>query len=394
MKQFGRRTICVLLGVTLTAALFSGCKKSGELVSSGVSGSAVSESSAVSGGSGVSRVETIELDFSKGLTADGYFEGVTASDYVMLPDDYRSMEIPAEISRVDEAEIRKRIESFLSAYSTMRQVTDRTVKDGDTVNIDYVGSIDGVEFSGGNTGGNGTTVTIGVTSYIDDFLEQLIGHQPGDTFDVNVTFPTPYENNPDLAGKDAVFKTTINFIEETETSQWNDEFVKNNLSADYGWTSAKQAEEEIEKTYRENAELTYLWDKLLEKVTVEKEPEEIAAFHRRSFDNQYLGSAKNYGLSLEEYLEQYQDGETLDELAEREKETLKEDALRSLVLQAISEDLDLKVKDEQLSEYFEEYFGSPDYTEYEKSFGKPYLYMAVRENLARRSLLENAVRGK
>lgn len=85
---------------------------------------------------------------------------------------------------------------------------------GDTVNIDYVGSVDGVEFEGGNTQGAGTDLVIGSGSYIDDFEEQLIGAHPGDTVEVTVTFPDPYENNTDLSGKEAVFEVTVNGIYE------------------------------------------------------------------------------------------------------------------------------------------------------------------------------------
>lgn len=102
-------------------------------------------------------------------------------------------------------------ESDTSDSSTLSTDTTLTVADGDTVNIDYVGSIDGVEFDGGNTNGQGTDLVIGSGSYIDDFEEQLIGAHPGDTVDVNVTFPEDY-GNEDLNGKDALFKVTINGI--------------------------------------------------------------------------------------------------------------------------------------------------------------------------------------
>ena len=91
--------------------------------------------------------------------------------------------------------------------------TSLTVEDGDTVNIDYVGTVDGVEFDGGNTNGQGTDLVIGSGSYIDDFEEQLIGAHPGDDVQVEVTFPDDY-SNADLQGKDAVFAVTINGIYE------------------------------------------------------------------------------------------------------------------------------------------------------------------------------------
>ena len=95
-----------------------------------------------------------------------------------------------------------------ATYSTD---TSLTVQDGDTVNIDYVGSIDGVEFDGGNTNGAGADLTIGSGTYIDDFEEQLIGAHPGDTVEVNVTFPENY-GDEELNGKDALFVVEVNGI--------------------------------------------------------------------------------------------------------------------------------------------------------------------------------------
>lgn len=89
--------------------------------------------------------------------------------------------------------------------------TSLTVENGDTVNIDYVGSIDGVEFAGGNTQGAGADLVIGSGTYIDDFEEQLIGAHPGDEVEVNVTFPENY-GNEELNGKDALFKVVVNGI--------------------------------------------------------------------------------------------------------------------------------------------------------------------------------------
>ena len=85
------------------------------------------------------------------------------------------------------------------------------VKDGDTVNIDYVGRIDGVAFEGGDTKGQGAQLTIGSGTYIDDFEEQLIGSHPGDEVKVTVTFPENY-GNEELNGKEAVFDVVVNGI--------------------------------------------------------------------------------------------------------------------------------------------------------------------------------------
>lgn len=95
--------------------------------------------------------------------------------------------------------------------TTLLTDTSLEITDGDTVNIDYVGSIDGVEFDGGNTQGMGADLTIGSGTYIDDFEQQLIGAHPGDEVDVYATFPENYGNDA-LNGKEALFKVVINGI--------------------------------------------------------------------------------------------------------------------------------------------------------------------------------------
>ena len=98
-----------------------------------------------------------------------------------------------------------------TADTTLSTDASLTVENGNTVNIDYVGSIDGVEFAGGNTNGAGADLVIGSGTYIDDFEEQLIGAHPGDEVEVNVTFPENY-GNEELKGKDALFKVVVNGI--------------------------------------------------------------------------------------------------------------------------------------------------------------------------------------
>lgn len=104
-------------------------------------------------------------------------------------------------------------ESTTEAASTYLTDEELTVKDGDTVNIDYIGYIGGEEFEGGNTKEQGTDLVIGSGDYIDDFEEQLIGAHPGDVVEVRVTFPEDYYNET-YAGQDALFITTVNGIYE------------------------------------------------------------------------------------------------------------------------------------------------------------------------------------
>lgn len=100
-----------------------------------------------------------------------------------------------------------------SASASYNTDTSLTVADGDTVNIDYTGYVDDVAFDGGSTDGNGADLTIGSGTYIDDFEEQLVGHNVGENVQVTVTFPEDY-GVEELNGKEAVFDVTINGIYE------------------------------------------------------------------------------------------------------------------------------------------------------------------------------------
>ena len=120
-------------------------------------------------------------------------------------------ETPEVTEAADEAEATETPEvTEAASYNTDSSLE---IKDGDKVNIDYVGKIDDVAFDGGSTNGQGTDLVIGSGSYIDNFEEQLIGAHPGDEVKVTVTFPDDY-GAEDLAGKEAVFDVTVNGIYE------------------------------------------------------------------------------------------------------------------------------------------------------------------------------------
>lgn len=113
-------------------------------------------------------------------------------------------------SRTDSEE-----EGTVADTNSESYLTDSSLKieDGDTVNIDYTGYVDGKAFDGGSTDGSGADLTIGSGSYVDDFEEQLIGYHPGDSVTVRVTFPEDY-GNEELNGKEAEFDVTINGVYE------------------------------------------------------------------------------------------------------------------------------------------------------------------------------------
>lgn len=96
--------------------------------------------------------------------------------------------------------------------ATLNTEVDTVAENGDKVNIDYTGYMDGEKFEGGSTDGQGTDLVLGSGSYIDGFEDGVVGHKVGETFDLNLKFPDDYKVNTELAGKDVTFEVTLNGV--------------------------------------------------------------------------------------------------------------------------------------------------------------------------------------
>lgn len=103
-------------------------------------------------------------------------------------------------------------ESRSSRIFILNTETDTVAENGDKVNIDYTGYMDGEKFEGGSTDGQGTDLVLGSGSYIDGFEDGVVGHKVGETFDLNLKFPDDYKVNTELAGKDVTFEVTLNGV--------------------------------------------------------------------------------------------------------------------------------------------------------------------------------------
>lgn len=325
---------------------------------SAASGSTSASSSAAADSSSTSAASQVEIEYSKNLTEDGKWVDINLTDYVTLPD-YKSITIPADEINPTEEDLESQRQAFVEQYATPTEITDRAVEDGDQVNIDYVGSVDGVEFTGGNTNGAGTTVTAGSTAYVDDFLTQIIGHTPGETFDVVVTFPDDYNDSTDadgntivLAGKEAVFKTTINYIEgDPIYPEFNDAFVTENLQSQYGWTTADQANEEIKNTLTEYNKAQYLQNYLLENAQVKEVPEVIMNTLLEQSEGNLNNSAANYGLSIDYLLTMY-GYESLDAFREDFKTQYTDQIKLQMIYEAIADAEGLQPTEDDLKDVF------------------------------------------
>ena len=361
MKNY-KVSLCLFLTLTMLLTLLAGCgAKTNEQADKPSSSADVSDYAAFS--------------YSAGIGENGFWEGVKALDYVENFD-YQSIAIPNDIHQISEDDIQSEITKMLSEYSASEQIMDRAVIDGDTVNIDYVGSVDSVEFAGGSTGGTGTDVIIGVTNYIDDFLEQLIGHMPGETINVEVTFPDDYHEET-LRGKDAVFVTTINYIVAYIDPELTDDFVAENLSFFYGWTTIDEMKETLRSNLQKSAIQQYLSQYLSTEVPVRSVPDQITKYQEQYMVNDYQEYATYYGMELDEILNSFEGVASVDELIERKHDSILARSTFYLVIQAIAENAGISVSDEDLADYFVEYAGSSDYSSYQEGYGLPYLKQIV-----------------
>lgn len=135
--------------------------------------------------------------------------------------EYKGIPVSVTKAEVSEEEVDAQIEQALNSNPEFTEV-DREAKEGDTVNIDYVGLLDGTEFDGGTA--QGFDLELGSHRFIDGFEDGLVGLKKGDKKDLNLTFPDPYQNE-EMAGKAVVFQVTVNSVKEKKIPELTDEFV-------------------------------------------------------------------------------------------------------------------------------------------------------------------------
>ena len=226
------------------------------------------------------------------------------SQYVTLGE-YKGIEYtPASVEVTDE-EIQAEVDYFLQQLGDTEELKEGTVKDGDTINLDYIGYVDGEAFEGGSTDGAGTQLTIGSHAYIDDFEEQLIGHEVGEEgIEVNVTFPEDYHAT-ELAGKPAVFKCTVKEIKEKQLPDLDDEFASEvsdfDTMAEYREDVQKKLtskKEEEAKIAKEEAVL----DAVIADAKMEIPDAMIETQQRQMLEN-FAQRIQAQGLTLEQYMQ-------------------------------------------------------------------------------------------
>ncbi len=203
------------------------------------------------------------------------------SEYVSFESHYKSAPFIYNDEQLEEF-FKQKIQSF-TTYSEV----ERAVKEGDKVNIDFVGKKDGKAFEGGTA--NGHELIIGSNSFIDGFEKGLIGAKKGETRTLNLTFPKNYHSS-ELAGQAVTFDVTLNKVLEEKPAVFNDDFVKANIP---GYTSAEQ----YKKDFKADAKAGMWFSKITAVTTVKKYP-------KKEYDeivNAYFGSKGIPADSKEKY---------------------------------------------------------------------------------------------
>lgn len=309
-------------------------------------------------------------DLSAGLTADGKIEGFDAGKSLTLAD-YANISVPADEVAATDEEVDEDIQSTLEAHKEANTDAALEIQDGDEVNIDYVGTVDGVEFEGGNSNGEGYDLTIGSGLFIDDFEQQLIGHKPGENVSVEVTFPDDYDGE-EVAGKDAVFAVTINSI--SVTPELTDEFVAENITEE-GVTTAEEYRAFVKNKFYEQHLEEYLTNYIVDNTTVKSYPSDYLKKVRattKANDESMLQYFSSYGMTN---VWDIRDDDIKDELSyEKELRTrAKETAKSAMVYQAIFEDAGLTLDMEAAYAEMTEENGEDYVANMKENYGEAYL---------------------
>ena len=233
---------------------------------------------------------------------------VITADVVTKPEvklgAYKDLEVSVEVSKeVTDAEVDERIERERNNLAEL-VLKDGAAAEGDTVVIDFVGSVDGVEFDGGK--GDNFSLGLGSGQFIPGFEDQLVGHSAGETVDVVVTFPEDYQA-ADLAGKEAKFVTTIHEVKEKEVPALDDELAKDIdeevvTLAELKEKYRKELAEAKEAAYNDAVEAAAI-DLAVENAEIVDLPEEMIHEEVHRAVNEFLGNMQRQGISPDMYFQ-------------------------------------------------------------------------------------------
>ena len=263
--------------------------------------------------------------------------------------DYKGMEVPEQDTTVSDADVDSEIEKKRQQQAELVLKETKPAEKGDTVVIDYEGSVDGKKFDGGSA--DNYSLELGSGSFIPGFEDQLIGHNSGDDVDVKVTFPEDYHAK-NLAGKDAIFKVKIHEIKEKQLPELDDDFAKD---VDEDVDTLDELKDKIKKQLQEdkdNQAKAAIEDAAIEKAVANAEIQDIPQAMLDDDTNrqmqQYLAGMQQQGISPQMYFQIT--GTKEDDLKKQFANDAEQRVKTNLVLEAIVDDAKLEASDDEIKQ--------------------------------------------
>lgn len=327
--------------------------------------------------------------------------GSEVSDEYITIKKYKKLEIPkVEKTEVTDESVDYTINSQLAMHQEREEVTGRAAENGDTVDIDYVGTVGGVEFSGGS--GSTDTLVLGSGQFVGadgdykGFEEQIAGHNIGENFDIVVKFPEDYRST-EMAGRVAIFNITLNGIYEMKLPELTDDWVQENSETS---RTVEEYKEEIRKRMEENSELQVTnvlqnaaLEALLEETEVKKFPEdEVEAEYKTTEDN-YKKLADGYGLEFEEFLSTYMNM-SMEDFEKRTQESSEKIVKANLACSLLAKEKKLEPSEEEYEEQIKEYAenaGYDDVDAFKENVGEDLLRKAILQRKVAEYLVDKCV---
>lgn len=261
--------------------------------------------------------------------------------------DYKNLEVSVEATKeVTDAEVDEKVERERNNLAELI-VKEGAAELGDTVVIDFVGTVDGVEFDGGK--GENFSLELGSGQFIPGFEDQLVGAKAGETVEVNVTFPEQYQAE-DLAGKDAKFVTTVHEVKAKEVPALDDELAKD-------IDEEVETLDELKAKYRKELESAkeIAFDDAVEGAALElavanaeivELPEEMVHDEVHRAMNEFMGNMQRQGISPEMYFQLT--GTTEEDLHKQYEADADKRVKTNLVIEAIAKAEGFEASDEEI----------------------------------------------
>lgn len=292
------------------------------------------------------QIELSQIEEGKDLI---YTASVATRPEVTLGD-YRGIEVKKADMEVTDADVEAALKQEQERNARLITIEDRAAETGDSLTIDFNGSVDGKPFEGGK--GEKYPLELGSHSFIEGFEEQLVGHKTGEEFDVNVTFPDKYQAT-ELAGKPAVFRVKIDEIKKKELPELNDEFAGevsefDTLEAYKADVKKKLTEEKAKKAATENE--NNVIKKVVENAKMDI-PEPMIEAQVNQMIEEYANRMQSQGIPLDQYMKYT--GMTPEKLKEQFKPQAEERIRTRLTLEEIVKKEDIRIADDAVDQELE-----------------------------------------